>query len=164
MAACVQKANQGDLGRWIPAKAANISEKLESVTEWFNFKGMTSINFDEDDPRQTLIKHKRFVMFTVCINDELLQLGHEVLSSLNDALINCLGKLKATDQVCFNVGNSSQLLASDWQKNIQHWGSVKDQFEKLQEMVKNTQSALVLQYLQTDENGNNNVILQNEST
>ena len=51
MAACVQKANQGDLGRWIPAKAANISEKLESVTEWFNFKGMTSINFDEDDPR-----------------------------------------------------------------------------------------------------------------
>ena len=28
MAASVQKPNKGDLGRWIPAKASNIEEKM----------------------------------------------------------------------------------------------------------------------------------------
>ena len=143
-AASVQKPNHGDLGRWIPAKTSNIQEKLESVTEWFRFDQASSINFDEDDPQETLIKHKRFVMFTVCVNDEILQLGHEAITALNDAIVNSLGKLNDSDQVCFNIGNSSQKLISDWQKNILHWEKVQDQFEKFQEMIKNSESALIL--------------------
>ena len=83
-------------------------------------------------------------MFTVCVNDEILQLGHEAITALNDAIVNSLGKLNDSDQVCFNIGNSSQKLISDWQKNILHWEKVQDQFEKFQEMIKNSESALIL--------------------
>ena len=37
MVASVQKKNERmDLGRWIPAKVANIEEKLISVIDWFD--------------------------------------------------------------------------------------------------------------------------------
>ena len=43
--ASVQKQSQyGDLGRWIPAKAANIEEKLYKVIDWFKGTDSTSIN------------------------------------------------------------------------------------------------------------------------
>ena len=72
MAASVQKPNEGDLGRWIPAKASNILEKLESVTSWFVFEKPESINSSIREKEESLIKSKRFVMFTISVNDEIL--------------------------------------------------------------------------------------------
>jgi hypothetical protein len=74
MVASVQKKSDsgGDLGRWIPAKVANIEEKLTSVIDWFDGVPQSSINFDNE---KSLLKAKRFIMFTICVNDELLDLG-----------------------------------------------------------------------------------------
>jgi hypothetical protein len=71
--ASVQKmSDSGDLGRWIPARVDNIEEKLESVIDWFDGGSSTSIN---DDRNSSLLKPKRFIMFTICVSDGLFDLG-----------------------------------------------------------------------------------------
>jgi hypothetical protein len=60
-----------DTSRWIPAKVENIQKKMESIAEWFS-SGHGSIN--ASDYEKPLMK-KRYVMVTVCLNDEILQMS-----------------------------------------------------------------------------------------
>ena len=83
-------------------------------------------------------------MFTICVSDDLLQFGSEVIISLNDAIVSSLSNLKDTDQVCFNIGNSSQLLICDWQKNLAEWNKVSEQFESLKRILNKRESIKIV--------------------
>ena len=94
-AASTQKRNaKEDLGRYIPAKYSNISSKLENVIDWFDGKLLKStktlqgsvVDFQEDISDQLVERNlKRCVVFTVCVNDNII--------SSNDALSHLLSAL-----------------------------------------------------------------------
>jgi hypothetical protein len=65
----------------------------------------------------------------------LLESEYEKLEILNHAILNGIKLLRPNDYVCFNFGNSSQVMLCDEQINLENWSMVMNQFKGLEKKV-----------------------------
>ena len=142
---------QEDLGRYIPARFSNIEEKLDNIIEWFdgkieNFEQQydNKLSLNESELQQSLLEsriERRCIVITVCLSSNLITLGSsDSVTKLQNALISCLRKLRPDDYVCLNIGNASEVLVCDNQKNIQQWRRVLDNYSHMHRILADRES------------------------
>lgn len=124
-----------------------INEKIEQVMNWIN-EPMIKQKKKKQRPKNEKDKSlldlptpvsrgvDRCIVFTVCYSNNLLSSDQEIIETLNQAIINGIKMLRPDDYVCFNFGNSSQLMLCDEQINLNNWNIIMNQFKGLEKMTK----------------------------